>query len=397
MRKIIIAICGIILTGGVDAAPNNYYEPTESSYADYWLGENNRTYGVSITDMYKNLDKQLGKNNLGGTRKDEGAIVIWAARNIYEHGVKICPVQIQAANANLSHYVWLDYYWKDSWNCVTFCEKGYSGVGCKDTSVKCPPKVPGTNLVIRKPNTLGDLPDLIGRAWYENRHTNVMDVLSFINEKSGESVAEKQTHHVVLGVVDTVTDGVIVAPVRIIGERTSTFHNVVGGINSWIVSALSNGDDTLLCTNGYIPNNEGTKCITNPSCSTVSALNWCPGWDDFNEEVHVEIKSGNCKKYECIEDGYGFNGINDRTCVKCDESLKSGVNSSGVCEKCKTGEYFNGSECTSQGVIQRTMQDLIYGVRHKFNCWMEMGGDAYKECVNCSEGETYNKSTKQCE
>jgi hypothetical protein len=182
-------------------------------------------------------------------------------------------------------------------------------------------------------------------------------------------------------VVDTVTDGVIVAPVRIIGERTSTFHNVVGGINSWIVSALSNGDDTLLCTNGYIPNNERTKCITNPSCSTVSALNWCPGWDDFNEEVHVEIKSGNCKKYECIEDGYGFNGINDRTCVKCDESLKSGVNSSGVCEKCKTGELFNGVRCAVSTPMDK--EQLRRGKKRSFECWRETNPMNYALCIKC--------------
>lgn len=398
MRKIIIAICGIILTGGAMGAPEHYKVPKQIFYSpDVWKAYNNgKAYTNNLdSTLYTNLASQMSKvsTNVHGTNEDEGAIVLIMARDISNNGGEFCMTQIQAANQNGRRYTWLDYYdYPGKYKCKTLCRPGYWGTNCEKTDTP--------NSCDNDELSFGDYTKQMSGEW-NNQITDKVKVFIY-NNAEGES--DTTTRHRILAVIKKMKHGVIVSPVEVIGER---YQSGTGdGKFSYVKSVHSNGQEFLLCAKGYKANTGETDCEELPFCKEKAALDdLCPGYTSaqYDREQHdlkpgIDANGNACTVIRCAYDGYGFKSANDTTCVECSAQAKSGIDDSGVCHTCtKTGEYFNGSECTSQGVIQRTMQDLIYGVQHKFNCWMEMGGDAYKECVNCSEGETYNKSTKLCE
>lgn len=402
MRKIIIAMCGMcVICGAFAGEPDKYREPIPSGFADKWLDGYSGAYSKSLptTGIYPNIETQLkdkdnGHNSHNGTFADEGAIMLWAARNIYEHGAYICAVQIQSANKNGYKYAWFDYYWKSdssSWKCKTMCESGWSGIECRDSTKQC---------AAGEWSAFGTVPGLIAKesgsdTGYKYRHTTEMEVLSFKNEKGGTSDAGvvRQTHHIVLGVVAHAENGVFVSPIKIIGERGKTG----GGISSWIESAASNNRLTLLCADGYIANNSNTGCVKNPSCTGVDE--WCDGYKTgFKSDIHREIINGNCKEYRCVEDNYGFASDAKRDeCIACDTAIRTGVNSAGLCEKCSTGQCFNASQKQCGGCTEIPKLKIERGPNYDSEnreCWRKTNPDKFWGCVMCpDEDQCYNKNS----
>lgn len=395
MRKIFVVLCGLFLASAAFGAPDRYLEPLKSQFADHWLKGYTGGYSASLTGTYSDLstqleDKNKGINSHNGTHDDEGAVVLYLARNIYEHGIYLCSVQAQAANRNGWQYVWFDYYWKDDWTCKWLCEPGYSGSGCADTSLKCPST--GGTFVNTPKRAITGLPSIkdIENTKDTYKHTKEMEVLSFKNEEAGSSdEGVRQTGHIVLGVVGHVDYGVYVAPIKLVGERGKTGF----GISSWIESVATNDQKTLLCKTGYVPNGNNTACVKNPSCDGTESYSWCTGFDtQFDQEKHKEEpdKIRKCKEYRCIEDNYGFTNDSNRDCVVCDTNIKGGINKKGVCEKCAVGKCFSAyfGECRDCTVISKFQ--MTRGKHHDSSdkeCWRETDIDRFWGCVLCESDQ----------
>jgi len=425
MRKIIIAICGIILACGAMGAevPSWLPEPKKTQVSPWWNASN--SFSETITDFYPDVNTEFAddKNHVRhGTYDDEGAIIIWAARKIYDKGAEFCPVQIQAANKNGKYWVWLDYYWNnddDVWkNCKTVCVKGYTGPTCgilgnETCSTTSTPTTQGgglmghgptvnqgyftglpkwTNLRPEYPSTVTNGQQPVTQTIYAEtgttyRHTTEMEVISYTS-KYGTDDEDRKTDHVVLGVVGKVAHGIKVAPIKIVGQRSTTG----GGIKSWIKSANSN-TPVLLCYDGYVPNSNATACECNND--NQSSNGWCSGWSEptSHTENYITYKDGTCQKYTCV-DGYGLD--DNKTCISCPTTKTQGVNpDTGVCIKCTNpNEMFDGTECKQY--TQLSTLQLKKGFQEIFDCWQEFGGNNYKTCVLCKSSKSYNKTTKTC-
>ena len=393
MKKFIIAVCGILALRSVfGALPDHYGKPFKVSddIASKWGVDSNVKYGSPLDKtLYPDLQKQISRFD-NGTYKDEGAIIIWAARDIYEHGAKFCKVQVQAANANMREYVWLDYYWKDDQGCNTLCENGWSGSRCDRNILNCsqPGKMkvddnisivdyvnPALFSVLRNS-------DLLSKG---QRHTGDMSVLDYENEEKGVSSVIRQANHVLFGIVEPVDYGVKVAPIKVIGERTKTWSN---GIKSWIVSAnYQDGAVNVLCRSGYKPNSDGTKCIKNPDCENPSEFerqnwDWCAGFSDFDPDKYVVEydESKRCKYYMCINDNYGFKSDGNHTCIPCGSGKnyeRYGVDLSGYCLDCEySKQIFEKSKRRCVNATQYTKAQMFEN-----NCWLETDPDEFCKCV----------------
>ncbi len=394
MRKIIIAICGIILASGAMGAevPSWLPEPQKTQVSPWWKASN--SFSTSITDFYPDVEAEFAKNEnhvRHGTYDDEGAIIIWAARKIYDNGAEFCPVQIQAANKNGKYWVWLDYYWNnddDVWkNCKTVCVKGYTGATCgvpgaEMCSVTGTPASQGGGLMGRGPtgyftglpkwtNLRSEYTSYYAETGTTYRHTTEMEVISYTS-KYGTDDEDRKTDHVVLGVVGKVAHGIKVAPIKIVGQRSKTG----GGIKSWISSAYSNESPVLLCYDGYVPNSDATACECNND--NQSSNGWCSGWSEptsYTENYKI-YKDGTCQKYTCI-DGYGLD--ENKTCIPCATTKTQGV---------------NGEKCVEYTLYAK---DLLDGMHNVGKCWMKSSPSEYKNCVLCSKGQHWNAAIKKCE
>lgn len=393
MKKIIVAICGIILAGGAFAAPEHYQYPKQRFYSpDVWKAYNNgASYNTPIdSTLYKNLANQIGKDS-HGTHDDEGAIVLIIARDIYDNGGNFCMTQIQAANQNGRRYTWLDYYdYSGKYKCKTLCRPGFYGADCSKTGT---PSSCDTEIL-----DFGDYTKKTSGEWV-GQITNKTKVFVYSNSEAQSS--DTTATHRILAVVKQMPHGVIVSPVEVIGDRYRPGD--LNGIYSYIKSVYSNGQEFLLCAQGYEANSSKTDCVKPTWCDKKTMLdNLCDGYttSQYREGEHKLVDGeGNCEDktvIRCAYDGYGFDkSSSDRTCIPCNENRKFGIDSDGVCQKCTTtGDYFNGIECAHGTPIP--LRQLVDGITGTAKCWLKSTLSEYKSCVRCDKGEQWDDSTNGC-
>jgi hypothetical protein len=378
MKKFIIALCGILVATGAMCAdePSRLQKPKKTNVTPWW--NTGTSYQTGITDFYPDVAQEFSDDRFfenHGTWSDEGAIIIWAAREIYEHGAKFCPVQIQAANQRLEYWVWMDYYWNDAdtaWNnCTTVCVKGYTGSKCSTHGHAACPKEQGGNLgnglivhsshiqhhftdlptwkSLRAENTLNGTTEYL----YTDdiyRQTPNMTVISYENQY-GTDDSKRSSTHVVLGVIDEKVNGVLVAPIQVIGHRSANGW----GIKSWIKSAKSNGNGLLLCYDGYIPDTNGAKCVRDSQCGT-SYDNPSGGTGDD------QASCGTGKEYERY--GPDING----TCLDCWENGTNKIYSRAG-KKCVSATSYNHRQMESG----RDSNDK--------KCWLKTDKQSFADCV----------------
>ena len=433
MRKIIIAICGVMLACGAMGArtvsfPNpvgndkieawgvvdntKYTKSVKGTFAASWQYDTTSgTFGDASGSPREHCKKQnypdkawtysgVGQySSVGNGSDDEGGITPIIARKIYKHGGRFCMTQMQAGwTRHDNDRFFIDFFDDNRLNaqqkllnrykCETICEPGWCGDKCDSNDCDTP-----SNCSISKNyktglnnRSDGDLHLICGGE--AGLITPSVDVFRYDSPKSG---INHNINYVVLGVLNIDKSWIEVAPVKVTAKGKKI-------VNAYVVS---DAEYKILCAPGYELNDAG-GCKLSSYCEKLAEL--CNGEDlnlfdeTKNHEWATKMESGKSCKYITCKSGYGLDPTKtDKTCIPCETTRKQGIHpDTGICKKCDANnEMFNNGNCDTYKT--RTMQDLIYGVRHKFNCWMEMGGDAYKECVNCSEGETYNKSTKRCE
>lgn len=402
LKKFIVAIFCCLITGtSFAAAPDTYFEPTLSEYATKWLAGGN-TYSTPLhKDMasggYGHLQHQL-ESRQQGTYSGQYAIDLWAAKEVYEHGAKICQVQIQAAGGgNNPFYTWIDYYWRDNWQCAILCEPKYSGDKCQTYGAQVPCD---EGIILQSGYSLIKYGDDDDKG--KNRHTNTMQVLKYENEKDTKSFNGYATH-TILGINKKGGHGAFVTPIEIKSGRMSNtysnYGNSYSSSNNYILSVFSNGKETLLCQEGYVPNFSETDCVPTAECK-INLDNMCDGFSksEYNETTHIlksktlrdcsgsgNIKvcrtTGTCTYFGC-RDGYGLESTNSKKCIECSNTSTGGrgIKSNGVCEICESGQMFStfSKKCEdSTKITKDKMEKNKYGEE----CWMKTDSYEYKECV----------------
>ncbi|MBQ1927498.1 MAG: hypothetical protein II179_00330 [Alphaproteobacteria bacterium] len=377
MRKIIIAICGIILAGGAQA--RYLSKPLIETHTVALRWGVGGTYETDLNDVYPQLESQLNSEN-GTYGTDEGAVVLVLARSIYENGGRFCATQVQAGNINGQRKIWIDYIKDPTFQCYTLCKPGFLGETCSERSA-------GVIAVKTGVLNFGTI-DVKTTGEDDNVITNEVEVFSVNNQEASNI---RTADHVVLGMVKLLDHGIIAAPIKIIAERDKTFS---GGIHSRIISASSNGKTTLLCVRGYVSSSDGKDCVLKTQQVTEQ---YCKDFQSgYSEEKHIKyVPEGlNCMKFICAEDNYGFKQ-GSKDCIPCATTRTQGINEAGECKQCTGGKMFKDGDCKDSESLSR--QHLLNGLYSVGKCWMKSSPSEYKDCVLCSKGQHWNAAIKKCE
>lgn len=144
-------------------------------------------------------------------------------------------------------------------------------------------------------------------------------------EKDIQGFYTHERDSIILGVVSTEEHEIEVRPVEIFSA-----------VSNKIQSIGTRGQSFNLCAPGYKRDSQD-RCVRTTACK-------CPS-------------------------GQGFKGKDDTTCIKCDDTKKSGISSDGVCHLCKKGEIFNGTKCAdAKKITKEKMRD----------CWQD---PEFETCV----------------
>ena len=370
MKKFFIILCGILIMG--DAVARIMFTPQSVNHNIASAWKSGGIYENELTDEYPKLAEQLN-NETGTFGTDEGAIVLVMARKIYDNGGEFCATQIQAANINGRRYIWIDYIKDDKFFCNTVCKPGFFGANCSKSS--------GVVAVNNNKLNFGTF-DVITSGKETNIITEETQVLSSINRKKSDI---RTAAHVVLGMVKLLDHGMIVAPIEIVAERDLTGS---GGIHSRIISAKSNGGNTLLCRAGYYANADETDCVSRAQHVTETL---CDGFDGYNETVHTKYtpSGSSCSKFFCSQSGYGFKSQNDKTCVECAGGALAYIKDDGTCGICTKGKIANETrdDCLDESDVKQYSKDKMKSNGNR-QCWLETDGRKFAGCVNVCPGTT---------
>lgn len=385
MKKIIIAMCGLLIAG--EALASEIPHKTSVDGATNWKVGGGYSANVAGAEQdYSQFTPGYQLNSRAGTFGDtaNGSIVAVIANTIYENGGRFCTTQIQAGNS--SYTLWIDYYQKDGFHCLPICKPGYYGDTCSETTPnKCDKDTDFTQIFNQAQY---DARILSGNT--NGRITNQIDVFEY-----DEPGSAKEKANIVLGVVKRLKHGVLVAPVRVVGRRNGNIFD----IDTRIISTHSNAANTLLCAAGYKANTDKSDCIPGiPLCETDDQIPWCPGYDgaDYNSDQYTWEQAEGCKIYRCKLAGYGFKNSTDKTCELCGTDVRSGaLKSTGVCTTCPVGKCFKNGECGGCTEIPKLKIERgpNYDSQNR-ECWRKTNPDKFWGCVMCpDEDQCYNKNS----
>ena len=398
MKKIITAICGIMAATGAMAAKEDAKFNVVSGDAWKTTANFNSTYFTK--DLSNRFMKSwlLGETHQAGAcgTNDEGAGVAIIATDIFTNGngAEFCTRQIQSANGGAKS--WIDIYDTKGYNkCNVFCKKGYYGPKCDRTQRN---NCDTTNYTekfddVMDNATINKLLETTSKYCDDESKIKTKNTPAFVSNinLNHDGGKENASNAVVLGVLDVKEHAIIVGPVQINAIRKKYSRN-----DSWISAVSGNGDEFVLCAEGYEQNKDGTDCELSYWCSGVTPV--CSGenenlFDDTLHDWETREENGEVCKYIVCKSGYGFKE-GTRNCIECPETKDSGVFDNGECKKCESGEMFKDGGCHRYKTYSK--RELIKGVQDLYDCWKETKPADYKKCVTCESPDTYNADTKEC-
>lgn len=372
-----------------------------------------------------NLSSNYG--NGAENLKDEGTILMLIARTVSTRGAEFCVTQIQISNEDRIRSkcsyerpakAWTEYYYPTGAesNCFWLCKKGYFGEACEYTnpencaSLDVKQKTFGDYQRVRTggKNIEDNLPMFYMNEFIVGGDVALGSGWEDFKDDIGLLTASNNGYEydTVLGVTRFISsgNGAFVAPITIrsgifIDDMESGNQNCNGipsreknyrTMNIYSTPYLKiSGEETLVCKDGFVPNETNTDCVGSELCSireTELKFNQASPCEtkfaNFDEKEHIKYLSndGSCYRYKCKEPK-GFASSNDVTCVECSgKPGRFGLSASGVCVTCPTGTVFDiksSNSCRNTKSI--SMQDLK-GSDNK-DCWRKTDNDEYKECI----------------
>ncbi|MBQ6026964.1 MAG: hypothetical protein IJL21_00185 [Alphaproteobacteria bacterium] len=433
MRKIIIAICGIIVAGGAMGARTvSFPNPVDNSVIEAWGVVDNSKYTKSVKGTFApswQYDTTAGTfgdasgsprehcksqnypdkdwtysgvgeySSVGNGSDDEGGITPIIARKIYKHGGNFCMTQMQAGwTRHGDDRFFIDFFDDNRlapnqtplkrYKCETICEPGWCGARCDsnncDTSSNCMANKDYTKILNDRNN--GEFHLICGGE--AGLITSDVNVFRYDNPKSG---IDYNIDYVVLGVLNINKSWIEVAPVKVRAKGKKI-------INAYVASDT---EYKILCAPGYELNDAG-GCKLSSYCEQVAELCKGENLNLFNENKNHEwatktTNDGETCKYITCKSGYGFKeGTQSKECEKCETTRIQGVNTDGICKKCDgPNQMFNGEECVGYKYTLYA-NILLNGMHNVGKCWLKSSPSEYKDCVLCQSGQTYDDEEKTC-
>lgn len=333
----------------------------------------------------------LERESTRGTKPDEHGIVLFMARDIVENGGYFCPYQLQCSNASNTKRTWTQYYEPKNFlnsQCVWLCKDGYYGNKCEET-------IPSTITTFNNDCDNSNFSKETGMFSELGMNITISSVskeeeitgFDTGNEITGNDSDYYKEYDVVLAAVSFLDHGIVALPVKI--------HC---GVMNWpendsfvdsIINNATNGRGTLLCAQGYKPDNGNLNCVPiDSSACGIDSLPFCKDFDknNFNESIHYKDIKENCVKYFCKEPGTAFKSTTDTTCVECSNGGPDPNN--GTCISCNIGQYFDEDNGTCKTAVAYSKSDMQYGKGGTKNtvplaqqCWLIATPEEYAECV----------------
>jgi hypothetical protein len=317
------------------------------------------------------------------------ATTVLIAREIYENGGKFCPTRITASSASSYENVTLYYRDNPMFTCYTICKPGYYGNTCEKS---------GTPSVCGNINYESVLKDKLKIDTKSDTSLSSYSINAFGagQEFSGYGLSRVETYQLTtLGIIGYVPYGVVVAPIKVSASGMSN-----------TVSVSTNDRTTTLCANGY--KIENGACVKPENCpriivvhpnqndETAWEINFCPGYENYDETKHYLVKNNTCYSYFCKKGGFDPDS-NRKDCIEdCGNTKKSGVLENRDCEICLDNKIFNGESCVDYK-YRLYAKDLLDGIQNIGKCWIKSSPSEYKDCVLCSKGQYWNATNKKCE
>ena len=328
-----------------------------------------------------------------GTESDEGAVLIFIAKQVKNTGAKFCLTQVQGENKD-EQSPWLGYYNPsgNQFKCFWLCMPGYGGSECDEPAESAAEKLCDSQEITREAfqdyrlATNNNAPSLDSswklESWYNgcsgNGHTN-------------------QQHDAFIGISGWLPGGHGAKVSSMIAWSDRYGWDPMTS-DAKITTA---GESIIMCAPGYKPNANNTDCvaINYKMCCDVADIeciqsnaNFCNGFlpEKYNPSEHNldATGNGNCLRYFCKDSSQAFPALGDVSCMDCATGIKGGPSKDdGVCIKCATGQYFDSeaNECkTARGFSKRVLQ---YGPSESKaanvneECWTITDPDTYKQCV----------------
>ena len=385
MRKIIVAICGIILAGGAIGAENRTYEHPNvvaDRIQNAWGWSSSFAYPTKVSEKISPASFYNDKNGTYGygSSDDEGSIIPVIAREIYEHGGLFGMTQMQAAWTNrlgTGQPRWIDFFDQDEYKRQVVCESGWSGTKCEKHEYDC------SDLSIDYKTELNNPLDgkyRILSGEQDGRITSEIDVFDYLDGYYGSSnnlpdgnFSDSKTdehYSVVLAVIEIKPHALIVGPTKVSANKNT------------ITKAFSKKDSyKVLCAPGYTENSTHDDCVMAPECAeSITNQNWCPSWNDskYDETQHKLVSVGGCKQFRCKNENYGFETWTNKKCVPCGsgKSLeKKGIGVNGACLDCDGENEFYYKKEQRCVRMQKITKDKMRA------CFMKTDPDEFKTCV----------------
>lgn len=370
------SIAGSGLTYKVtDSVKNAWGNPTVNAG---YIQDQSTNYGnFRILDAWaccstNSLPSDTGKIEV----EDDGAVLALVARNITEHGAEFCLTQLAVGSSSSRFYI---YHQQPNWPglpCAWFCEPGYDGVACKDSTSE---------------DSACNTTDYA--QWYSQRHSATPykgnDSITLHNKRIGVAeftavldsldVHNFYPHQIVVGAVDFKQHGISAKPIVVAGvgnHPTTTFLTS---------SATTSGKEKILCAQGFTKND---KCdMSSKNCGSDA---WCNGYSssNFNSNIHAKQLNGVCNVIVC-KDGKALNS--DFSCSECSGGAKARCDASGNdlfgrCIECNIGQVMDQETCQCVSARRLSKEVMQYGNKTSSvvladQCWTKEDSEEYKKCI----------------
>ena len=311
--------------------------------------------------------------------RDDKSVMVFVAKDIYEHGGWFCLTQLAAISSNSSFQIVNQQPNWPGMNCMAFCEPGWDGFMCSQS-------VSGTAVDLACNTT--DVVSSIEKVKQEKYKNN--DALSLHWQRMGTASTQDffvryfvnnfYEHVVYLGATDFMTHGIVAQPVLVSAVGN---HPAVTVVNS---GPAATGKTKVLCAQGFTRND---KCEMNSK--NCGSNVWCNGYSDsgFKSNIHVKQMKGRCNVIVC-KDGskaldssfncVDYDGIRNGRCDVSENELY------GKYIGCDEGKIYDDATCkcvVARSVSKEIMQYGPAGASALVNeqCWTKETVEDFQNCV----------------
>ncbi len=348
MKKFIIAICGILVVSVASASE-------ESTYGDSW-----KVTGTKNT--YELIYNKGVENQLAPQLLDSRTII--AARKIYENGAEFCLIKTVGRSEQYSNYspaynnsLNMSYYIQKNPICKTICKVGFWGSECQN-------KVTPNTTCARD----GDYETFFQSDMAELAKTNIskLQKVNDIQVFDEGTITLKgyswdpdynYSYSIMLGVVDFIDNGVVVAPYMITGNKSVKTNDTA---------------TTTLCVQGYVLGDNNT-CKKPDGCKTIN----------------IKIGTGSGSNPSNSGNTNSTNDDDTASCGTGKDYERYGANTAGICldcwEKGKNKIYSKiKKQCVNAHAYSKKKMQYGQGdesAEVQFQCWTLTDSGTYDVCV----------------